>query len=86
MRDHFIFDPDDFRSKCERHAKNLSLISLAEASAITKEYGHGYTVRTLQKERHLAGKGLSFLTSVKIGRHVYINWSMLLDFLQRKAA
>lgn len=76
-----VIDSKDFQSKCALHAKNLTLITFAEASAITREYGHGYSVGTLYNER-----SVGILQVKKFGKHVYVDWSMLLDFLQRKAA
>lgn len=75
------FDRKIFQQKCEKHAKNLAFITFEEASAITKEYGRGYGVPTLYKEKH---KGA--LLAKKFAGHVYVDWSMLLDFLERKAA
>lgn len=76
-----LIDPKDFQEKCKLHAKNIAFMTLSEASAVTREYGRGYTLWTLRSERNNGA-----LQVKKLGHSVYVDWSMLLDFLERKAA
>lgn len=73
-------DAKDFEEKCKLHAKNVAFITLRDASKITREYGRGYAIQTLRNQISLGA-----LRSKKLGKSVYVDWSMLLDFMRRKA-